>query len=637
MKTEQAQQIAFKAEIQQVLDILIHSLYTEREIFLRELISNASDALNRFKLESLTRKQLVSPSAELAIWLEPDEEAATLTIRDSGIGMTEEEIIQNLGTIAHSGAKGFIEAMKELNEGDSAGTRGMIGQFGVGFYSVFMVADEVTVTSRSYRPEAEAVYWHSSGQDSFEVGSSERTERGTSIEIKLKDDAREFLAGDKLRHVVRTHSNFISYPIYLAEEEGGEKGKQEWRKINEQTALWRERPADITEEQHRSFYQQLTFDSEPPLRTIHLAADVPIQFYALLYIPSRLNYRLLRSQEEYGLKLYARKVLIQQQSKDLLPPYLRFLEGVVDSEDLPLNVSREAIQATPVMARIRSALTGRVASELATLAEEEPQLYRTFYREFGVFLKEGIATDPANQDKFVELLRFPSSKSADADYWVSLAQYRERMKEKQKDIYYLLGDDLSVVAKSAHLEYFRERDLEVLYLTDPVDNLLLMGLTSYQDTPLRNIDDAELLPEESAEAEETALPDDAFAALVAKAKEVLGERVEDVRESKLLRNSPARLVNPAGGAASSIQRVQRLMDNNYQIPQKILELNRSSRLLGELSRRLAVSADDPLVPLIITQLFENQLLMEGLHPNPAEMVPRLQELMMAASEVGEES
>lgn len=637
MKTEQAQQIAFKAEIQQVLDILIHSLYTEREIFLRELISNASDALNRFKLESLTRKQLVSPSAELAIWLEPDEEAATLTIRDSGIGMTEEEIIQNLGTIAHSGAKGFIEAMKELNEGDSAGTRGMIGQFGVGFYSVFMVADEVTVTSRSYRPEAEAVYWHSSGQDSFEVGSSERTERGTSIEIKLKDDAREFLAGDKLRQVVRTHSNFISYPIYLAEEEGGEKGKQEWRKINEQTALWRERPADITEEQHRSFYQQLTFDSEPPLRTIHLAADVPIQFYALLYIPSRLNYRLLRSQEEYGLKLYARKVLIQQQSKDLLPPYLRFLEGVVDSEDLPLNVSREAIQATPVMARIRSALTGRVASELATLAEEEPQLYRTFYREFGVFLKEGIATDPANQDKFVELLRFPSSKSADADDWVSLAQYRKGMKEKQKDIYYLLGDDLSVVAKSAHLEYFRERDLEVLYLTDPVDNLLLMGLTSYQDTPLRNIDDAELLPEESAEAEETALPDDAFAALVAKAKEVLGERVEDVRESKLLRNSPARLVNPAGGAASSIQRVQRLMDNNYQIPQKILELNRSSRLLGELSRRLAVSADDPLVPLIITQLFENQLLMEGLHPNPAEMVPRLQELMMAASEVGEES
>lgn len=640
MATTHAERIEFKAEIQQVLDILIHSLYSEREVFLRELISNASDALHRFKLESLKSQAVLSPELELGIWLETDSDAHSLTVRDTGLGMTQEELVAYLGTIAHSGAKGFIEAMKELNRGDTGSTRELIGQFGVGFYSIFMVADEVTVTSRSYRPDAEAAFWRSSGHGSFEVGPAEKEERGTTIVIKLKEDAVEFAEQGRLRQVVKTHSDFVAFPIYLPQEAEGEDEESGWVRANQQTAIWREQPHTLEQERAETFYQQLTFDFDKPLRTIHFAADVPIQFYAMLFVPSKRDYRLLGPQDDHGLRLYARKILIDERFKDLLPPYLRFIEGVVDSEDLPLNVSRETVQASPTIDRIRKALIGRVTSELTKLAEEDKDTYQNFYREFGIFLKEGIATDPSSLEKLQDLLRFPSSESEGPDDWVSLQQLFERMPASQKEIYYLLGDDPDLVAKSAHLDAFRERDLEVLFLTDPIDSFMLMGLTSYKGKPFRSIDDAGLeLPESEDESDQKAEPklaDETFNTLLTTFKEVLGERVTDVRESKILRSGAARLVNPAGGSASNVERVQRLMQKDFQVPSKILELNRSSPLIENLSDRLSRDAEDPLIPLIIEQLFETELLAEGLHPNPAEMASGISRLLTELSKSGRE-
>ncbi len=620
----QPQRSEFKAEIRQVLDILVHSLYTEKEIFLRELISNASDALNRFKLESLKSQAVVDRGAELGIWLEGDPEARTLTVRDTGIGLSAEEMQTYLGTIAHSGAKRFIETLKELNGGDTQTTRDVIGQFGVGFYSVFMVADEVTVTSRSHDPAAEAAYWRSDGQGSYEVGPAVKAERGTTIEIKFKEDAKEFAETYRLRGIVKEHSDFIAFPIYLKED-------GDWKQANARTALWRESPRDVEADKYKTFYQQLTLDFQDPLHTLHFTADMPIQFYALLYIPSRRDYKLFRSADDYGLKLYARKVLIDGTFRDLLPPYLRFIEGVVDSEDLPLNVSREMVQATPAVGRIRKAVVGRVTSELERMAADEPDSYRTFYREFGSFLKEGIASDRDNTERFLDLLRFPSSRTEGEDM-TSLREYVARTNPEQKDIYYVLGDDVEVVARSSHLEYFREHDLEVLYLTDPMDTFMLMGLTDYDGRLLKNIDDAELELPATGEAELELPKDEAFISLTAFVKQVLGDRVEDVRESKVLKGGAARLVNPVGGT-SSFFRAQRLMGRDVEVPKKILELNPKSDLVKRLGERLKANDKDPLLLVLIEQLFENELLAEGLHPNPAEMIPRLQQLMMEVVKV----
>ena len=617
-------QVEFKAEIQQVLDILIHSLYTEKEIFLRELVSNASDALNRFKLESLKSQEVVDAGTELGIWLEADEETSTLTLRDSGVGMTQDDMVSYLGTIAQSGAKNFIEAMKEINKGETKSTVDVIGQFGVGFYSVFMVADEVTVTSRSLEPEAEAAYWKSAGKGSYEVGKADKDTRGTTIEIKLKEDAKEFAQAYRLRQIVKQHSDFVAFPIYLKEKtDDGETFNQ----INAQTALWRERSADVEDEQYKTFYQQLTFDFSEPLKTIHFSADMPIQFYALLYIPSRQDYKVFGSADDYGLNLYARKVLIQEDFKELLPPWLRFFEGVVDSEDLQLNVSREAVQATPLIARIRKVLVGRITSELGKLADNDPESYAKFYKEFGQFIKEGVASDPSSHEKLLDLLRFASTKS-DGDL-VSLKTYLERMNEDQKDIYYVLGDDVDVVAKNAGLEYFRKNDLEVLYFTDPLDTFVSMNLSEYEGKALKNISDSELeLPQDEDKLETPA--DEGFISLTAFIKQTLGERVEDVRESKVLTDSPARLVDPVGGS-SSAYRAQKLMGRETQIPKKILELNPKSDLLQDLASRLKADDKDPMLTPLVEQMFENELLMEGIHPNPAEMIPRIQKLMAQAA------
>ncbi len=633
--------VEFKAEIQQLLDILIHSLYTEKEIFVRELLSNASDALNRLQFEMLTNQNVLDPDAELCIRIDTDPENRILRISDTGIGLTAEEMAENLGTIARSGAKSFLKAMEEAGKKGSGVTADIIGQFGVGFYSVFMAAEEVTVTSRSYRPEATAAQWSSKGQGTYSITPVERAERGTTIEIKLKEDAKEFAQPYRIRNIVKTHSDFVAFPIYLLEEkpaaeEGAEKTKA-WSQINQQKAIWRQSSREVDEEKYKSYYQQMTFDFGEPLLRIHTSADAPVQFYTLLFVPSKKDYKMFGTKDDYGLKLYARKVLIRENFKELLPNYLRFIEGVVDSEDIPLNVSREAVQNTPLIKKIGNVLVRRIASELSNLAENEPDKYKIFWKEFGPFIKEGIATEPDSKGKFTDLLRFQSSQSADAEDLVSLADYAGRMKPDQSEIYYIIGDSFEVIQRSPHLEYFKKHAIEVLYLTDPMDSFMLIGLTEYNGKTLKNIDDAGLeLPseeksEETSEEETTSIADDAFEALTSRFKTVLGERVTDVRESKILTDSPTRLVNPPDAMNTNMQRVQRLIDKDFEIPKKILELNRKSDIIVSLSQRLSNNGEDALLNPLIEQLFENALVTEGIHPNPADMIPRLHELMAAAA------
>ena len=431
----------------------------------------------------------------------------------------------------------------------------------------------------------------------------------------------------------------MAYPIYVKEKkapaEGEADSKIEFVQANEQTAIWRQSLQEVEEEKYKSFYHQLTLDFSDPLLRIHTSTDAPVQFYALLYVPSKKDYRLFGLKEDHGLKLYARKILIRENFKELLPNYLRFIEGVVDSEDLPLNVSREMVQATPLLNKIRSVLVRRVAGELETLAKEKPETYRIFWQEFGGFIKEGIATDPDSKAKFTDLLRFQSSRGESADDLTSLAQYIERMKPDQGEIYYIIGDDYKVVARSPHLEYFKKHELEVLYLTDPLDSFMLVGLTEYNGKPLKNVDDAGLnLPEEEPDAQEQAaeaIAADDFETLLARFKEVLGDKVEDVRASKILTDSPCRLVNPPGALNTGLQRVQRLLGKEYEIPKKILEINRGSALIQNISTRLSANSGDPLINPLIEQLFDSALVSEGIHPNPADMLPRIQQLMEAAA------
>ncbi len=418
----------FKAEIRQLLDILIHSLYTEREIFLRELISNASDALNQLRFAQLTNNNVLDPDAELRVWVQFDTENNTLIVSDTGIGLTAEQMEQNLGTIAKSGAREFLAAAKE----NSQNAAEIIGKFGVGFYSVFMVADEVRVISRSYLPNASAAEWICHGGDSFQIKDAEKQSRGTDIHIKLKADATEFAQEYRLQTVIKTHSDFVAFPIYLSA--AGSEMPADSKPVNEQIALWRKPAREVTTEEYQNFYRQSTFDFKEPLLHLHYSADAPVQFYSLLFVPGSAEGLRLNQRQESGLKLYNRKVLIQESSKDLLPEYLRFVAGVVDTEDLPLNVSRETVQANPALAKLKKTLTGRLIRELKKLAEEDATKYLTFWQEFGRFVKEGIATDFAERENLAPLLRFHTSQKPGE--WSSLDAYLERAQPEQTAIYY---------------------------------------------------------------------------------------------------------------------------------------------------------------------------------------------------------
>jgi molecular chaperone HtpG len=605
------------------LYILAHSLYKERDIFLRELISNASDALTRIQFEMLTNRDVLDPDVELAIHIETPEtkgdEPKKLVIKDTGIGMTRAEMEVNLGTIAQSGAREFLATVGtgKLDPSD------LIGQFGVGFYSVFMVAERVRVVSRSYHKEGEAFTWTSEGGDEFRIEPAEKTDRGTEIHITLKPDADEFAQAWKLREVIKRHSDFVRFPIYV----GGERA-------NQQTSLWRKNPSEVKPDDYKNFYRQLTLDFEEPLATIHFSSDAPVNVRALLFIPAAREKNILAARKEPGLLLYSHNVLIQEYSTDLLPKWLWFVDGVVDSEDLPLNVSRETVQNNRLMKQLAKTIRGRVLRELKNISESEPAKYASFWNEFGRAFREAIATDAEAKAEVLPLFRYVSSQSNGK--LISLDEYIKQMREGQNEIYFVLGDDLVSVAHSPHLDPFQARELQVLYWIDPLDALIAPVMNEYQGKKFRNIDDAELeLPEEAAAEkteEENQTPEYDFNVLVGRFTQTLGARVLDVRASKVLKDSPIRLVSPKDDKDRERGRLSRYFDKEYQVPKKILEVNRSHPLIANLARTLHNHPDSELVDLMIEQLYDSALVQEGLHPNPAEMLPRIQKLMQAAVE-----
>jgi molecular chaperone HtpG len=609
---DEAQSFHFKAETRQLLNILIHSLYKDREVFLRELLSNASDALNRLRFEMVTNQDVLDPAAELAIRIQVDKEARLLTIQDTGIGMTREEVIENLGTIAQSGARKFLEATKEKNTDLTQ----VIGQFGVGFYSVFMVAEWVRVTSRSYRKDAQAVSWYATGEENYEVSAAEMSERGTKVEVKLKEDAAEFADEYRLKNIIHKHSEYIGFPIYVGEEK---------QPVNKQTSIWRMSKQSVTPEQYKDFYKQLTLDFEDPLLHTHIITDAPVQLYALLYIPGKSERGIFALRREDGLKLYSRNILIDEYNKDLLPEHLRFVQGVVDSEDLPLNVSRETVQATGLMARLKKVITGQIMKELENLAKNDAEKYQTFWKEFGVYLKQGVASSLQDVESIQPLLRFKTNLHPET--WSSLEDYVGRMKPDQKLIYFIVGEDPRSVLRSPHLDYFQQQDTEVLLLTEPIDSFMLMGLRKYKDYELQNVAQAEI-PEQTKESEkQEQIAEADFSKLIERFKQVLGERVTDVRASNRLSQSVARLVDAEGALNPELQRVYKYLGKEYEVPKKILELNPSHAILRKL---LDLAPDSDLQTLVIEQIYDSALLVEGLHPDPSSMAPRVQQIIEAA-------
>jgi HSP90 family molecular chaperone len=608
------QPIPFKAETKQLLNILIHSLYTEREIFLRELISNGSDALARLDFVMLTDRNILDPDLPLEIRIRTDEEEGLLIVEDTGIGMTREELADNLGTIARSGAKAFVEAAQEKDRK----LEDIIGQFGVGFYSAFMVADWIRVTSRSYKPDAQAAAWFATGEDTYVLEDAEKEKRGTEVRIKLKEDAKEFLDHSRLRQVIKRHSDFVQYPIYLNDDE---------EPVNRQTALWRQNPREVEPEAYNEFYKQLTLDFNDPLIYAHMVVDAPAQLYTVLFVPQDPQNLVFSPRREPGLKLYARKVLIQEFDTDLLPQYLNFIQGVVDSEDLPLNVSRESVQSNKIMALLKRLVTGKAFDMLTDLSKDDPEKYVRFWEVYGAHLKEGVAIEQEEPEKIFPLLLFHTDQ--DLTGWHSLDEYIETAGEGQNEIYYFLGEEAGAVKYSPHMEAFRKTGIPVLVMAEPVDPFMLLRLKEFEGHPLVNVADAEP-PEKGASEEEPELPaidEDTIEGLVSHFKSVLGERVSEVRTTDRLSDSPARLVDPEGAPEQSVQRVYQMMDKSFELPKKVLEINPRHPIMVALAD---LPEGDSRFELVAEQVYEDALLVEGLHPDPVSMVGRIQKLITEA-------
>lgn len=608
------QSYTFKAETRQLLNILIHSLYKDKEVFLRELLSNASDALNRLKFELLTNQEVLDFDKELAIRILVDKDKKLLTIKDNGIGMSRTEIVENLGTIAQSGARSFIEMASERK----ADITQMIGQFGVGFYSVFMVADLVTVTSRSFRLTDAAVQWTANGEETFEVSDAVKEDRGTSIEIQLKTEFAEFADEYRIREIIHKHSDFIGFPIFVGNDE---------KQVNKQTALWRTNKKDLTDEQYKDFYRQFTLDFEEPTHTFHNITDAPVQLYSLMYFPSKAERSMFSIRKEDGIKLYSRNILIDEYNKDLLPEYLRFVQGVVDSEDLPLNVSRETIQSSGLLPGLKKVLTGQVFKELENMAKNEPEKYTSFWKEFGVFLKQGIAMNAQEIERITPLLRFHTSTQEET--WSTLDDYIARRSqsgdETAKHIYYIVGDDPRSIMFSPHLDHYKSRNIEVLLMSEPIDSFMLMGLSKYKDHDLKNIAASEDVRTEEEKKEEKGEPEgEESKSLTALFKSVLGEKVADVRISKQLSTSIARLLDENGEMNPEMQRVYRYLGKDFDQPKKVLEINSGHPLVLGIN---SLSDKPDLQAKMIEQVYDSASILEGVTPDPARMVQRIQELM----------
>ena len=616
------QTLGFQAEVRDLLKLMIHSLYSHREIFLRELISNASDANDRLRFAAIAAPALLAEDPELEIRVDADPAKGTLTIRDNGIGMTREEAVANLGTIARSGTAEFFRSLSGDQQKDSA----LIGQFGVGFYSAFIVAERVEVLSRKAGLGSElGVRWESSADGDFTVETVNRSERGTSVTLHLKSDAREFADPFRLRSLIRRYSDHIGFPVRMRKE--GE-ASLEYEVVNQARALWTLPRTEISEEEYKQFYQHLAHDSSEPLAWSHNKVEGKREYTSLLYLPARAPFDLWQREGTRGLKLYVRRVFIMDEADQFLPQYLRFVKGVVDSSDLPLNVSRELLQQDPEVDAIRGGLTKRVLDMLARLAKEESDKYATFWKEFGAVLKEGVAQDFSNRERILPLLRFASTHEAGNEPSTSLAQYLERMKAGQERIYYLIAETVEAARSSPYIEQLRARGLEVLLLSERIDEWVMGQLEAFEgkrfkDATRGDLELGSLENEADRKERDAALKESKR--LLKRVKDALGSRVEEVRTSVRLKESPAVLVLGEHDLGANMRRILSAAGQKVPESKPILELNATHPIVKYLDGITDAEPFDELAQL----LYDQATLAEGGQiANPAEYLQRLNRLLV---------
>lgn len=611
----------FQAEVKQLLHLMIHSLYSNKEIFLRELISNASDATDKLRFESLKQPELLEGDADYKLEIDVNKDAREIVIRDNGIGMSADEVVDNLGTIANSGTRKYLEALSGDQQRDSQ----LIGQFGVGFYASFIVAEKVTVLTRK-AGSSEAVSWVSEGEGSYQIEAAQKPTRGTQITLKLREGEEEFLDLTRLRHIIHKYSEHMSLPVRL--QKPAEDGKAaEYDVVNQGTALWARPKNEIELEEYHDLYRQLAYDQDEPLAWAHNKVEGNLEYTSLLYIPSKAPFDLWDRDSRRGLKLYVQRVFIMDDAEKLLPSYLRFVRGVIDSNDLPLNVSRELLQSHRVIDKIRSASIKRVLGMLADLAKNEPDKFRQFQEAFGPVLKEGIVEDPENRDKILDLLRFSTTRT-EADERIALKDYVQRMVKGQTEIYYVTAENINTAKASPHLEAFASREVEVLLLTDRVDEWMLNSIPEYSGHKLKSVvhgavDLGDVIQDPKAEGEKARV-EALYQALTERLESELKDKVESVRVSQRLTESPSCLVVPENAMSRHLEQLLRQAGEDIPANKPILEINPQHPLL----ERMRETQDETLFEDLSRLLYEQAVLAEGSQlDDPASFVKRVNRLV----------
>jgi molecular chaperone HtpG len=611
----------FKTELKQLLQIIIHSLYSHKDIFLRELISNASDAIDTVRFQSLTNGDLLEGDSDWKIKLIPDKEKGTLTISDNGIGMSPETIVEHLGTIAKSGTQAFMQSLKQADVKDRPN---LIGQFGVGFYSAFMVADKVTVESRTAGPKANGVRWFSTGEGDYQVETIEKDKRGTDVILHLREADKEYLDDWRLKSLIKKYSDFVEHPIVIDVEKEEEEGKKTVTEetLNSRKALWLRPKSEITQDEYVEFYQHLAHDHAKPAKIIHYSAEGAIEFKALLYIPEHKPFDLMWGESRKGLQLYIQRVFILDDCETLLPLYLRFVRGVVDSPDLPLNVSREILQKSAPLEKIKSNLVNKILSTLDEMKRKEYDEYLKFYLEMGDILKEGVYHDWSNKEKLADLLLYQSTKT-EADKYTSLAEYVEKMPADQTEIYYLIGESREMLEQSPYLESFKSKGQEVLLLTEPIDEFVAQSLTTYKDKKLKAVDKGDLPGSVDEEKKKT------FASFLEFVAKKLPE-VKEVRLSSRLEQSAVCLVAKEGSSTAHMERLMARMGRNKDLPppERILELNPNHPTVMTIRMLFDRNAEDPRLEDYCRLLYDQAVIAEGSKVrDPLAFAKRINDLL----------
>jgi len=616
-KSDAPQTYEFKAELKQLLHLIVHSLYTQPEIFMRELISNASDALNKVRFMQLTDQNILDPQRELKIKIEVDSKKRTFSIEDTGVGMTHDELIENIGTVAKSGTLQYLEQIQKEGKKIDAD---IIGQFGVGFYSVFMVTDEVSVETRHASPDSKAYLWKSDGKGTFSITEIIRPERGTRISFTLKNDYKEFAEEYQVKSIIQKYSNFINFPIFIGKE-----------RVNSLEALWRKSKDELKDDELAEFYKFIANDFNAPLGHLHLSLEGSVNFKALLFVPASAPFDIFNEIREKSLHLYANRVFVQDNATELLPEYLRFIKGVVDTEDLPLNISRQVTQDSPVMAKIRNVLTTRILDMFENWVKNDTGKYEKFYKNFGPIFKLGVNIDFVNKDKIVKLLRFETTAKNKGEL-TSLDDYISRVPESQQEIYYLTGENREIAERNPKLEYFRKHNLEVLLLVDPIDIFIIPSIYEYEKKKFQSIEKADLkLEKKDKTTEGEALEENLLKSLITVFKQTLGDKVADVTASDRLVDSPATLVIGKEGLEPQVEKFMKMMNQEVKPQKKILEINPTHPLIKNLSRLNIGNSQDALLRQSILQIYEGALLIDGNLENPTEFVARLVEILTTAT------